>query len=65
MTDEGKKMRFRERVKAMPEKERNAFWRSIMAAVDAGKSTGTPPEALAKFWVETYTEINKQLKETT
>jgi len=65
MTDEGKKIRFREWVKAMPEKERNAFWRSIIAVCDAGRGTGTPPEDLAKFWVETYTEIDKQLKETT
>ena len=51
------------RIKALPDKERNQFWNGIMAAVDAGRKTGTPPEALAKFWAETCTEINKQLKE--
>ena len=64
MTDEQKKARFREWVKAMPEKEQNSFWRGIMAVVDAGRKTGTPPEALAKHWAATYTEINRQLKET-
>ena len=63
MTDEQKKTRFREWVKAMPEKERNAFWRGIMAVVDAGISTNTPAEVWAKYWVEIYTETKKQLKE--
>jgi len=52
-------------VKALPDKERNAFWRGIMDVVAAGRATGTPPEALAKHWAATYTEINKQLKENT
>ena len=56
---------FFEHIAALPEKERNAFWRGIIAVCDAGRSTGTPPEALAKCWAETYTEINKQLKEAT
>lgn len=65
MNDEQKKTRFREWVKAMPEKERNAFVRGIMDVVDAGIKTNTPAEMSVKYWVEIYTETNKQLKENT
>ena len=65
MTDEQKKVQFLDWVKAMPEKERNAFVRGIMDVVDAGIKTNTPAEMSVKYWVEIYTETNKQLKENT
>jgi len=60
MTDEQKKTRFREWVKAMPEKERNTFWRGIMAVVDAGVKTGSSPEAAARYYVELLRELKAQ-----
>ena len=47
MTDEAKRARFVARIKALPEKEQAAFWRGIMAVVDAGC---TPPAEMAKYW---------------
>ena len=47
MTEEAKRARFVARIKGLPEKEQAAFWRGIMAVVDAG---GTPPAEMAKYW---------------
>jgi len=60
MTDEEqKRSRFVARIKALPEKEQAAFWRGIMAVVDAGCRTGSAPEDAAKYWVEFYTELKE------
>ena len=68
MTEEAKRARFVARIKALPEKEQAAFWRGIMAVVDAGYNTGTAPEDAAKYFVNFYTELKKhnaEPKETT
>jgi len=60
MTDEEqKRARFVARIKALSEKEQAAFWRGIMAVVDAGCRTGSAPEDAAKYWVEFYTELKE------
>jgi len=60
MTDEEqKRSRFVARIKALPEKEQAAFWRGIMAVVDAGCRTGSAPKDAAKYWVEFYTELKE------
>ena len=59
MTEEAKRARFVARIKALPEKEQAAFWRGIMAVVDAGYKTGSDPKDAAKYWVEFYTELKK------
>jgi hypothetical protein len=64
MTEEAKRARFVARIKALPEKEQAAFWRGIMAVVDAGYKTGSAPENVAKYWVEFYTELKKRNHET-
>jgi len=60
MTDEEqKRARFVARIKALPAKEQAAFWRGIIAVVDAGCRTGSAPEDAAKYWVEFYTELKE------
>jgi hypothetical protein len=49
MEDE-KRARFVARINALPEKDQAAFWRGVMAVVDAGCKTGTAPEDMAKYW---------------
>ena len=68
MTEDAKRAKFVARIKALPEKEQAAFWRGIMAVVDAGYNTGTAPEDAAKYFVNFYTELKKhnaEPKETT
>jgi hypothetical protein len=68
MTEEAKMARFVARIKALPEKEQAAFWRGVMAVVDAGYMTRTAPEDAAKYCVNFYTELkklNEEPKQTT
>lgn len=65
MTDEQKKAQFLDWVKALPDKERDAFWRGILAVSEAGRKAGIPAKDWANCWVETYKVINEQLKEMT
>ena len=65
MTDEQKKAQFLDWVKAMPDKERDAFWRGIVAVSEAGRKAGIPAKEWANCWVETYKVINEQLKGNT
>jgi hypothetical protein len=65
MTDEQKKAQFLDRVKAMPDKERDAFWRGILAVSEAGRKAGIPAKDWANYCAETYKVIGEQLKETT
>ena len=60
MIYEAKRAKFVARIKALPEKEQAAFWRGIMAVVDAGYRTGSAPEGMTKYWVEFYTELKEQ-----
>jgi hypothetical protein len=61
MTDEEqKRARFVARIKALPAKEQAAFWRGIMAVVDAGCRTGSAPEDMAKYWKDFYTELKER-----
>ena len=59
MTEEAKRARFVARIKALPEKEQAAFWRGIMAVVDAGCKTGTAPKDMAKYWIDFYAELKE------
>ncbi len=60
MTEEAKNVVFAARtIKALPEKEQAAFWRGIMAIVDAGYKTGSDPKDVAKYFVNFYTELKK------
>jgi len=60
MTEEAKRSRFVARIKALPEKEQAAFWRGIMAVVDAGCRTGSTPEDMAKYWKDFYTVLKER-----
>jgi hypothetical protein len=64
MTEEAKTAKFVARITALPEKEQAAFWRGIMAVVDAGYKTGSAPEDVAKYFVEFFTELKKHNHET-
>ena len=55
MTPEQKKERFLAKIKAMPDKERNSFWR--------GRKAGIPAQEWGAYCAETYNEINRQMKE--
>ena len=59
MTEDAKRARFVARIKALPEKEQAAFWRGIMAVVDAGCKTGTAPKDMAKYWIDFYAELKE------
>ena len=64
MTEDAKRARFVARIKALPEKEQAAFWRGIMAVVDAGYKTGSAPEDAAKYFVNSRKRTHEP-KETT
>ena len=61
-TDNQKREKVLAWVKAMPDKERNAFWRGIVELSEAGRKAGIPAEDWAKHYVEIYTEVNRLLK---
>jgi hypothetical protein len=56
---------FFEHIAALPEKERDLFWRSIMAMVDAGVKTKTLPKEMAAYMGAYFKEVDRQLKEKT
>jgi len=50
-------------IAALPEKERDSFWRGIMAMVDAGVKTKTPPKEMAEYMGAYFKEFDRQSKE--
>tara|TARA_R110002126_G_scaffold110223_1_gene247320 strand:- start:634 stop:831 length:198 start_codon:yes stop_codon:yes gene_type:complete len=65
MTPEQKKERFLAMIKAMPDKERNSFWRGIVDVCEAGRKAGIPAQEWGAYCAETYNEVNRQMKENT
>lgn len=62
MNDEQKKVQFLDWVKAMPDKERNAFWRGMVELSEAGRKAGIPAKVWANYCAETYNLVNEHLK---
>ena len=50
-------------IKALPEADREKFFRAIMAVVDAGYKANVPPQDLGKMYAETYNQTSEMLKE--
>ena len=63
MSDNKKQNSFLAQIKALPDKERDTFWRGMVALSDAGRKAGVPAEDWASACAATYKELNKQLKE--
>ena len=63
MTPEQNKERFLAMIRAMPDKERNSFWRGIVDVCEAGRKAGVDPKEWGAYWVATYNEINRHMKE--
>ena len=47
-------MTFKEQIKALPEDQRAAFFRGIMAVAEAGRKAGATPEEWAQMYAEAY-----------
>jgi len=56
-------MTFQDRIKALPEKERLKFFRSILAISEAGRKGGEKPEAWGKYVAELFNELGRLSKE--
>ena len=56
-------MTFQDRIKALPEKERLAFFRSILAISEAGRKGGEKPEVWGKYVAELFNEVGRLSKE--
>jgi hypothetical protein len=56
-------MTFQDRIKALPEEERLAFFRRILAISEAGRKGGEKPEAWGKYVAELFNEVNRLSKE--
>ena len=52
-------MSFQEQIKALPEDQRTAFFRGIVAVAEAGRKTGATPEDWAKTYAETYKAVTE------
>ena len=63
MTGFQSKQAFIDRIAALPEKERNAFWRGIVAIVEAGVKTGTSPKEMAGYWGAYFKEVDQHHEE--
>lgn len=49
--------------KALPEEERLAFFRSILAISEAGRKGGEKPEVWGKYVAEVFNEVGRLSKE--
>ena len=56
-------MTFQDHIKALPEEERLAFFRSILAISEAGRKGGEKPEVWGKYVAEVFNEVGKLSKE--
>ena len=56
-------MTLQDHIKALPEKERLAFFRSILAISEAGRKGGEKPEVWGKYVAEVFNEVGRLSKE--
>jgi len=56
-------MTLTEQIKTMPEEERSKFFRALIEVSEAGRKAGASPQEWAQQYVNTYNEIDQQLKE--
>jgi hypothetical protein len=56
-------MTFQEHIKALPEAERLAFFRSILAISEAGRKGGEKPEVWGKYVAGVFNEVGRLSKE--
>jgi hypothetical protein len=56
-------MTFQDRIKALPEKERLAFFRRILVISEAGRKGGEKPEVWGKYVAGIFNEVGRLSKE--
>ena len=56
-------MTFQDHIKALPEEERLAFFRSILAISEAGRKGGEKPEVWGKYVADVFNEVGRLSKE--
>ena len=56
-------MTFQDHIKALPEKERLAFFRSILVISEAGRKGGEKPEVWGKYVADVFNEVGRLSKE--
>ena len=56
-------MTFQDHIKALPEEERLAFFRSILVISEAGRKGGEKPEVWGKYVAEVFNEVGRLSKE--
>ena len=56
-------MTLAEQIKTMPEEERSKFFLALIEVSEAGRKARVDPREWAQQYVNTYNEINQQLKE--
>ena len=56
-------MTFQDRIKALPEEERLAFFRRILAISEAGRKGNEKPEVWGKYVAGIFNEVGRLSKE--
>ena len=56
-------MTFQDHIKALPEEERLAFFRSILVISEAGRKCGEKPEVWGKYVADVFNEVGRLSKE--
>ena len=57
-------MTFLERIKALPQAERDKFYKAIMLVVNAGVEAGVPPKEWARLYADVLIRVNDLIKES-
>ena len=57
-------MTFQEKIKALPQAERDNFYRAIMLVVNAGVQAGVPPKEWANLYADVYKGVNDLIEES-
>ena len=57
-------MTFQEQIKALPQAERDKFYKAIMLVVNAGVKAGVPPKEWARLYADVYIGVNDLIEES-
>ena len=57
-------MTFQEKIKALPQAERDKFYKAIMLVVNAGVKAGVPPKEWARLYADVYIGVNDLIEES-
>jgi hypothetical protein len=57
-------MTFQEQINALPQAERDKFYKAIMLVVNAGVKAGVPPKEWARLYADVYIGVNDLIEES-